>query len=165
MKTSLFSMTVVVTRLALRVKTKTGLPEVRKWSGKIVQGQGKLTFWRKLGKWNISYNYTRDIIPVKIGRNITGHCWSFSAAVFVSFRLFYVNPFSFSADVFLSFSIQLGYPAIGFSPMNNTPILLHDHNEFLNEKVFLRGIEIYCQLITAVGNVQPFWMICDWFYW
>ncbi|OCT83269.1 hypothetical protein XELAEV_18025806mg [Xenopus laevis] len=26
-----------------------------------------------------------------------------------------------------------GYSALGFSPMNNTPILLHDHNEYLNE--------------------------------
>lgn len=27
----------------------------------------------------------------------------------------------------------MGVPAIGFSPMNNTPVLLHDHNEFLHE--------------------------------
>ena len=56
----------------------------------------------------------------------------------------------------LFFSFQLGYPAIGFSPMNNTPILLHDHDEFLNESVFLRGIEIYCEIITALGNRAPF---------
>lgn len=56
----------------------------------------------------------------------------------------------------LLFSFQLGYPAIGFSPMNNTPILLHDHDEFLNENVFLRGIEIYCEIITALGNRAPF---------
>lgn len=62
----------------------------------------------------------------------------------------------FPAGTDSRFFRELGYPAIGFSPMNNTPILLHDHDEFLNEKVFLRGIEIYCQLITAVGNVQPF---------
>lgn len=48
---------------------------------------------------------------------------------------------------------QLGIPVFGFSPMNNTPILLHDHNEFLNEKVFLRGIHIYQNLITALANV------------
>jgi hypothetical protein len=24
-----------------------------------------------------------------------------------------------------------GYPAFGFSPMNHTPVLLHDHDEFL----------------------------------
>jgi len=26
-----------------------------------------------------------------------------------------------------------GIPAIGFSPMNNTPVLLHDHDEWLHE--------------------------------
>ncbi|XP_078485527.1 aminoacylase-1 isoform X1 [Ciona intestinalis] len=46
-----------------------------------------------------------------------------------------------------------GYQAIGFSPMRNTPILLHDHNEFLNEKIFLEGIQVYCDVITALGNV------------
>lgn len=47
---------------------------------------------------------------------------------------------------------QAGYPAIGFSPMNNTPILLHDHNEFLNENVFMKGIDIYCEIIPALAN-------------
>lgn len=45
-----------------------------------------------------------------------------------------------------------GIPSLGFSPMNNTPILLHDHNEFLNEKVFLRGIDIYCTIISRLAN-------------
>ncbi|KAJ0068717.1 hypothetical protein NL108_010791 [Boleophthalmus pectinirostris] len=47
----------------------------------------------------------------------------------------------------------VGLPAIGFSPMNRTPILLHDHNEFLNEQVFLRGISIYQRLIPALASV------------
>ena len=47
---------------------------------------------------------------------------------------------------------QLGIPALGFSPMNHTPILLHDHNEFLNEKIFLRGVEIYSELIPALAS-------------
>jgi len=37
--------------------------------------------------------------------------------------------------------------------MNNTPVLLHDHNEFLNARVFLKGIEIYANLITSLANV------------
>jgi aminoacylase len=45
-----------------------------------------------------------------------------------------------------------GIPAIGFSPMNHTPILLHDHNEFLNEKIFLKGIEIFEKLIEDLAN-------------
>jgi len=48
---------------------------------------------------------------------------------------------------------EKGIQAFGFSPMNNTPILLHDHNEFLNEKTFLRGIDIYCTIIQRVANV------------
>ncbi|XP_033221955.1 aminoacylase-1-like [Belonocnema kinseyi] len=46
-----------------------------------------------------------------------------------------------------------GIPAIGFSPIINTPVLLHDTDEFLNKDVFLRGIEIYEKLIPAVANV------------
>ena len=49
---------------------------------------------------------------------------------------------------------QAGFPAIGFSPIRNTPILLHDHNEFLNEAVFLEGIQCYCKVIFNLSNVQ-----------
>ncbi|KAF4317810.1 hypothetical protein JM18_005496 [Phytophthora kernoviae] len=38
---------------------------------------------------------------------------------------------------------QLGIPALGFSPMNKTEILLHEHNESLHQDTFLRGIEVY----------------------
>ncbi|KAK4875016.1 hypothetical protein RN001_011438 [Aquatica leii] len=48
----------------------------------------------------------------------------------------------------------VGIPALGFSPMCNTPVLLHDHNEYLNVNTFLRGIEIYTKLLTAVANVD-----------
>lgn len=38
--------------------------------------------------------------------------------------------------------------------MINTPVLLHDHNEFLNEKIFLHGIDIYEKLIPLIANVS-----------
>jgi aminoacylase len=47
---------------------------------------------------------------------------------------------------------NVGYPAIGFSPMINTPILLHDHNEYLDKDIFLHGIEIYVKLIENLTN-------------
>lgn len=50
---------------------------------------------------------------------------------------------------------QAGCPAIGFSPMNNTPVLLHDHNEFLNKDVFLKGIDIYAAIIADLADVAP----------
>lgn len=49
---------------------------------------------------------------------------------------------------------QIGIPAFGFSPMNHTPILLHDHNEFLNEAVFLQGIGIYEALLADIFNIS-----------
>lgn len=49
---------------------------------------------------------------------------------------------------------EVGIPAIGFSPMPNTPVLLHDHNEFLNEDIFLRGIDIFVDIIENVANVD-----------
>ncbi|XP_062971324.1 aminoacylase-1 isoform X2 [Cynocephalus volans] len=47
----------------------------------------------------------------------------------------------------------VGVPALGFSPMNHTPVLLHDHNERLHEAVFLRGVDIYTRLLPALASV------------
>nr|CAB3219985.1 aminoacylase-1 [Phallusia mammillata] len=65
-------------------------------------------------------------------------------------------PQVFSAATDSCYLRKAGYPAIGFSPMRNTPILLHDHNEFLNEKVFLEGIDTYCEIIPQLANVPKF---------
>ncbi|KAF2886328.1 hypothetical protein ILUMI_19845 [Ignelater luminosus] len=48
----------------------------------------------------------------------------------------------------------IGIPALGFSPINRTPILAHAHNEYLNKNVFLRGIDIYYKIIPALANVD-----------
>ena len=48
---------------------------------------------------------------------------------------------------------DIGIPALGFSPINNTPVLLHDNDEFLNEKTFLKGIKIYEALIPRLTFV------------
>nr|XP_043630080.1 aminoacylase-1 isoform X2 [Erigeron canadensis] len=45
-----------------------------------------------------------------------------------------------------------GVPAIGFSPMANTPILLHDHNEFLNAEEYLKGIKVYESILKAFAS-------------
>ncbi|KAE8721853.1 expansin-A20-like [Hibiscus syriacus] len=49
----------------------------------------------------------------------------------------------------------VGLHAIGFSPMANTPILLHDHNEFLNHAEYLRGIDVYVSVIKAYASYIP----------
>ncbi|RLN47651.1 hypothetical protein BBJ28_00022222 [Nothophytophthora sp. Chile5] len=38
---------------------------------------------------------------------------------------------------------KVGVPAIGFSPMKRTQILLHEHNESLHKDTFLHGIDVY----------------------
>jgi aminoacylase len=37
--------------------------------------------------------------------------------------------------------------------MNNTPVLLHDHNERLHEATYLRGIEIYTEILPALADL------------
>jgi aminoacylase len=45
--------------------------------------------------------------------------------------------------------------AFGFSPMARTPVLLHEHNEYLERKVYIEGISKYETLITALANAHP----------
>jgi len=64
-----------------------------------------------------------------------------------------VRPQIFPAGTDSRYLREAGLPAMGFSPMPNTPILLHDHNEFLNEDIFLKGIDIFVDIIKNVANV------------
>lgn len=59
----------------------------------------------------------------------------------------------FPAGTDAAYVRALGIPAFGFSPINNTPVLLHDHDEFLHANVYLKGIEIYEKILTKVCNV------------
>lgn len=43
--------------------------------------------------------------------------------------------------------------------MNNTPVLLHDHDEFLNEKVFLRGLDIYEAILEKITTHPSDWLL------
>lgn len=73
---------------------------------------------------------------------------------FCCFRNIQLKSQIFAAATDSRYIRELNIPALGFSPINNTPVLLHDHNEYLNRDVFLRGIEIYCKLIPAIANVE-----------
>jgi len=64
-----------------------------------------------------------------------------------------LNKKIFPAATDIRYIRQLGIPAFGFSPMNNTPVLLHDHDEYLNEKIYLRGVDIYEQILEKIVNV------------
>ena len=64
-----------------------------------------------------------------------------------------VKPLVFPAGTDAAYVRAKGIPAIGFSPMNNTPVLLHDHDEFLQADVYLKGIDIYENILSKICNV------------
>ena len=45
-----------------------------------------------------------------------------------------------------------GIHAFGLSPFRNTPVLLHDHDEFLNKNVFLEGRDFYADLLMVLSD-------------
>ncbi|KUF93024.1 T-complex protein 11 protein 2 [Phytophthora nicotianae] len=45
---------------------------------------------------------------------------------------------------------KVGVPAIGFSPMKRTEILLHEHNECLSKDTFLHGISVYVSVFQEM---------------
>jgi aminoacylase len=47
---------------------------------------------------------------------------------------------------------SLGIPVYGFSPMAETPILLHEHDESLHKDTYLKGIKAYEAIIPALAN-------------
>eukprot|EP00466_Bigelowiella_natans_P003083 jgi/Bigna1/131097/aug1.13_g5805 len=48
-----------------------------------------------------------------------------------------------------------GIPVYGFSPIANTKIMLHEHNEFIGASEYLRGIVVYEKLIPSLANLEP----------
>ena len=66
-----------------------------------------------------------------------------------------LEPEIFPAATDSRFIRQLGIPAIGFSPMAGTPILLHDHNEYLGKGAFLQGCAAYVRVVRAMCLAGP----------
>lgn len=72
--------------------------------------------------------------------------------VFITYKSVFGKNLFFTL-CFLSLSFQMNISAIGFSPQPNTIPMLHDHNEYLNAAVYLKGIEIYEKIISNLANV------------
>lgn len=63
-----------------------------------------------------------------------------------------ISPQVFPAATDSRFLRALGIRALGFSPMRNTEIMLHEHDEYILEENFLEGIGIYVNIIRALGS-------------
>ncbi len=67
-----------------------------------------------------------------------------------------INAEIFPAATDSRFLRALGLRAFGFSPMRNSEIMLHEHNEYISETVFLEGCDIYVTLIEELANTTSF---------
>lgn len=63
-----------------------------------------------------------------------------------------ISPQVFPAATDSRFLRALGIRALGFSPMRNTEILLHEHDEYILESNFIEGIGIFVGLIKTLGS-------------
>lgn len=61
-------------------------------------------------------------------------------------------PQVFPAATDSRFLRALGIRALGFSPMRNTEILLHEHDEYILESNYLEGIAVYFELIQVLAS-------------
>ncbi|GAB4861364.1 hypothetical protein Ancab_036526 [Ancistrocladus abbreviatus] len=49
---------------------------------------------------------------------------------------------------------QKGIPTLRFSPMKSTPILIPEHNEFLQDTTFMNGIKVYKSIINSLSSFE-----------
>ena len=61
-------------------------------------------------------------------------------------------PQVFPAATDSRFLRALGIRALGFSPMRNTEIKLHEIDEYIEESNFLEGIAVYVKLVETLGS-------------
>jgi aminoacylase len=67
-----------------------------------------------------------------------------------------VDPMVFPAATDSRFLRALGIKALGFSPIRRSPILLHEHDEYLSDSVFLEGCAVYVPLIKSLSSQLKF---------
>ncbi|XP_029455365.1 aminoacylase-1 isoform X2 [Rhinatrema bivittatum] len=115
----------------------------------------KMKSWCQAAGEGVTYKFHQKGLDQKVtSTNESDPWWKAFSGPFREMNLT-LQPEIFPAATDSRFLRAAGFPAIGFSPMNQTPILLHDHNEFLNEAVFLQGIEIYSRVIASLASISP----------
>jgi len=101
----------------------------------------------------LRYEYvikSSDVPPTSLDPDLNPY-WKCLSQVFKDNNL-EIEEEIFPAATDSRFLRELNIPCFGFSPMNNSPILLHDHNERLNRRIYLKGISIFEKLIAGLAN-------------
>eukprot|EP00521_Asterionellopsis_glacialis_P008468 CAMPEP_0195286796 /NCGR_PEP_ID=MMETSP0707-20130614/4119_1 /TAXON_ID=33640 /ORGANISM="Asterionellopsis glacialis, Strain CCMP134" /LENGTH=535 /DNA_ID=CAMNT_0040346485 /DNA_START=134 /DNA_END=1741 /DNA_ORIENTATION=+ len=63
-----------------------------------------------------------------------------------------IDPQIFPGGTDSRFLRALGIRALGFSPMRNTEIMLHEVDEYIPEDIFVEGVGVYASLIRELGK-------------
>uniref|UniRef100_A0A673MUI2 N-acyl-aliphatic-L-amino acid amidohydrolase n=1 Tax=Sinocyclocheilus rhinocerous TaxID=307959 RepID=A0A673MUI2_9TELE len=115
----------------------------------------KIKAWCKVAGEDVTYDFAQKHMDQNFTCTEESDPWWHAFSSTCKAMNMTVKKEIFPAATDSRFIREEGLPAIGFSPMNLTPILLHDHNEYLNEQVFLRGIQVYERLVPALASVPP----------
>ncbi|KAH8377050.1 hypothetical protein KR093_003091 [Drosophila rubida] len=65
-----------------------------------------------------------------------------------------IEPQIFNGGTDSRYLRRLGIPAYGFFPLHHHLILLHDHDEYVNAGIYLKGIPIYQRIIADLANIE-----------
>ena len=55
---------------------------------------------------------------------------------------------------FLRNGLSVPIPVFNFTPINKTPILLHDNNERIHQNTLINGVPLYKNIISSLSAVQ-----------
>ncbi|KAK5645353.1 hypothetical protein RI129_006653 [Pyrocoelia pectoralis] len=91
-----------------------------------------------------------DDLPITVADNSNIFWVAFKQAV--QLMDFKVDPWIFPGNTDGRYFRRALIPTFGFSPNQDTPIKAHDHDEFLNIDVFLKGIKLYTHIIPALSS-------------
>ena len=64
----------------------------------------------------------------------------------------FIDPQVFPAATDSRFLRALGIRALGFSPMKETEIMLHENDEYIPEQLYIEGIGVYVGLIHRLAS-------------
>ena len=95
----------------------------------------------------IAEHYLSSIDPVK------SQWWKLISETFETDFGTKLEPEIFPAGTDSRFLRENGIPSYGFSPMAKSPVLLHEHNEYIAVDVFKKGIDVYETLLPKLGNL------------
>lgn len=105
------------------------------------------------GGADVSISWAAQSPPIAASpRDDSSKWWAALSGAFATAGVGFV-PAIFPAATDARFVREVGVPAYGFSPMEGTKVLLHDHDECLALATFTRGIRTFEHLIAALANV------------